>query len=255
MGDDLAEVDHGDRVGERVGLLEVLRGQEDAGALGGQHADQVPDVVALAGIEARGRLVEEDHLGPADQARGEVEAPPHATGVRLDATIGGLGEPELIQQLRGTGPGVGPAEVEQAGEQLEVLPAGQLLVDRGVLPREADRAAYGGGIKQDVVAGDGRLAGFGLQQRREDADCSGLARTIGTEDSEDGAFGNDKVDAVESDGVAVVLREPFGFDGVVGHGNHAGRRHLQVAVISLAALTAADSEFTRQQRDGSRLWE
>ena len=50
-----------DLVGERVGLLEVLRGEQHGRAVVDELADDVPHVLALGRVEAGGRLVEEDH--------------------------------------------------------------------------------------------------------------------------------------------------------------------------------------------------
>ena len=63
LGDDLAAVDDGDPVGELVGLVEVLRAEQDGRALGDERADDVPHLVARARVEARRRLVEEHELG------------------------------------------------------------------------------------------------------------------------------------------------------------------------------------------------
>ena len=69
LGDDLAGVDDPDPVGERVGLLEVLGGEEDGHALvGGEPRDLVPERGAALHVEAGGRLVEEQDragCGPA----------------------------------------------------------------------------------------------------------------------------------------------------------------------------------------------
>ena len=46
-----------------------------------EPGDDLPHRLPAARVEAGGRLVEEDHLGLADQARGEVEAAAHAAGV------------------------------------------------------------------------------------------------------------------------------------------------------------------------------
>ena len=63
LRDDDALVDDDEPVGERVGLVEVVGGQEDGRAvLGAQPADQLPQVGAAARVEAGGRLVEEQHL-------------------------------------------------------------------------------------------------------------------------------------------------------------------------------------------------
>ena len=241
MGDDQAVVDHGDRVGQRVGLLQVLRRQQHRRALRRQQAHHVPDVVALARVEPGRGLVEEDDGGSADQAGGQVEAPSHAAGVGLRPAVAGLVEAELVQQLAGAGAGVRAGEVQQPGEQLEILPAGQLLVDRGVLAGQADRAADAVGVLHDVAAGDRGGARVGTQEGREDADGGGLARAVGAEDPEHGSLGDGQVDAVECCGRAVVLREALGVDGVVGHADHAGRRRWQVAVIALTGGAADDS--------------
>ena len=62
LGDDLARVDDPDPVGELVGLLQVLRGEEDRRALVVQLLDLLPDRLARDGVEAGGRLVEEEDL-------------------------------------------------------------------------------------------------------------------------------------------------------------------------------------------------
>jgi hypothetical protein len=68
-------VDDGDARGELVGLLEVLRGQQDGDAGLGQAADHAPDALAGIGIEAGGRLVEEQDARRDDQRGGDVEPP------------------------------------------------------------------------------------------------------------------------------------------------------------------------------------
>ena len=65
--DDLAVVDDGDRVGQLVGLLEVLRRQQERRALADEVADDVPHPEPAARVEAGRRLVEEQQPGPADQ--------------------------------------------------------------------------------------------------------------------------------------------------------------------------------------------
>ncbi len=91
-------------------------------------------------------------------------APPHAAGVVLDLPVGGLGEAERLQQLVGAAAGGRPAEAQQAAEQDQVLAAGQVLVDRGVLAGEAHQAAHGVGLGDHVVAEDAGAAGVGAQQ-------------------------------------------------------------------------------------------
>ena len=88
----------------------------------------------------------------------------------------------------------------------QVLAAGQVLVDRGVLAGQADRLAH-------VAAGRGATSkpatvappGVGVEQRGEDAHRRGLAGAVGAEQAEHAAAGHDEVDAVERLHVAVVL--------------------------------------------------
>ena len=75
LGDDLAVVDDPDPVGERVGLLQVLGGEEDGDAvLGGEPRDLVPERGAALDVEAGGRLVEEEDA----RAGGRAPAPGRA---------------------------------------------------------------------------------------------------------------------------------------------------------------------------------
>jgi hypothetical protein len=59
-------------VGEPVGFLQVLGGQQDGGAAGHQVLDVLPQVHARARIQAAGRLVQDEHRRLADQAGGQV---------------------------------------------------------------------------------------------------------------------------------------------------------------------------------------
>ena len=90
LADDAPVVDDRQPVAELVGLLQVLRGEEDRRAARVDAAHLVPHGEAARGVEAGGRLVEEEDLGPVDERRREVEAPLHAAGVALDEAVGGV---------------------------------------------------------------------------------------------------------------------------------------------------------------------
>src|SRR5690606_36050852 len=59
LGDDPPVVDHRDAVGEAVGFLQVLGGEQQGRALGHQFGDDVPQVAAAGRVEPGGRFVEE----------------------------------------------------------------------------------------------------------------------------------------------------------------------------------------------------
>ena len=74
-------VDDHDLVGEPVGLLEVLGGQEERGAPANELLDHAPEVAPALRVEAGRRLVEEQHRRAVHERGGEVEPAAHAAGV------------------------------------------------------------------------------------------------------------------------------------------------------------------------------
>ena len=235
----LAVVDHRDLVGERVGLLQVLRGQQDRRAVVDEVAHDAPHVLALGGVEAGRGLVQEDDARAADEAGGEVEAAAHAAA----STCGRGGPRRPGGRTTRAAPcaralGVLALEVEQRADQLEVLAAGQQLVDARVLAGEADLLAHAGGLGGDVVARDDRGALVGLQQRREDAHRRGLAGAVGAEHAEHGTGPRGEIDAVQRLGVPEGLAQAPGFDRVV-HAQSFGGRRSQHARTALTRRVSA----------------
>jgi hypothetical protein len=206
-------VDDRDPVGQLVGLVEVLRGEEHRGAVLHDCADEFPDLVAAVRIEPRGGLVEEQQVRGEDDARGEVDPSPHAAGVGLDLAACRLGESEAVQQLFGPGLRLRAGEAEQAAEQLQVLCTGEILVDGCELPGQADAVAHRGGVANDVMAKHSRRPSVGLHQGREDADGGRLAGAVRAEHAVDGAGGYGELESIDGAGLAVGLHESRHLDG------------------------------------------
>ena len=168
VGDDPAVVDDGDLVGQRVGLLQVLGGEQHGRAVGDQVADDLPHVLALGRVEAGGRLVEEDHRRPADQAGGQVEPAAHAAGVGLRACGRRRRSGRTTRAARRRGPW------RRLPDRLSSVPimTGSACRSGPRRPRRTGRSARrsGGpvGLRDDVEAADGGVAGVGLQQGGED---------------------------------------------------------------------------------------
>ena len=79
LSDDVSADDDGDAVGEPFCLIHVVRRQEDRLAEIAEAFDHIPGRSACRGVEAGGRLVEEDQLRVADEREGEVESAALAT--------------------------------------------------------------------------------------------------------------------------------------------------------------------------------
>ena len=88
-GDDAPVDHHGDAVGQRLGLVHEVGGEEDRLAQRAEVLDRRPRLAAGRRVEAGGRLVEEEQVGVADEGEGEVQAAPLAAREQLDA----LGSP------------------------------------------------------------------------------------------------------------------------------------------------------------------
>ena len=202
-----AVVDDRDAVGEPIGLVEVLRGQQHGGAVRDEALDRLPQADAAARVEAGRRLVEEQDRRVGDEGGREVEAAAHAAGVGLGHALGGVGELEALEQLAGARLAPPREHAVEAADHHEVLLAGEVLVDRGVLPGEPDLGAQRARVTDDVEAGDAGAARVRRQQGGEDADGRGLAGAVGAEDAQYGARRDLEVDAVERAHLAERLHE------------------------------------------------
>jgi hypothetical protein len=79
--DDPAGRQDQDPVSQLLGLVEVVRGQQDGGLLAvGQPVHQVVEFAPGLGVEPGRRLVEEQQLGPAHDADRHVQAAPLPAG-------------------------------------------------------------------------------------------------------------------------------------------------------------------------------
>ncbi|AOW89547.1 hypothetical protein BC342_26840 [Streptomyces olivaceus] len=221
--DDAAVVDDGDGVRELVGLLQVLGGEQDGGAVRHQVLHGLPGVGPAPRVETGGGLVQEDHGGPRGQGARQVQAAAHTAGETPAGPVGRVGEREPVEQLAGAAPGRPAAHAVQPGDELEVLPRGQPLVDGGVLAGQADAGPYGLRRVADVVPGDRGPAAVRAQQRGQDAHRGGLARAVGAEQAEDAARRGPQVDARQRPAVAEAPGEALGHDRVLPPGGHRAR--------------------------------
>ena len=127
-------MEHRHPVGEAAGLAEEVGGEHDgAPVVGRERADQVDDVAGRGRVEARGRLVEEQHLGVVEERPGQGEALALPGRGALHQLVGPVGHAELLEQL--VGPSRHPRAIEaaHASREREVLAGGEALVESGVL--------------------------------------------------------------------------------------------------------------------------
>ena len=92
-------VDEGDPAAELLGLLEVVRRQQDRRALGVDPLDVVPQLEPQLDVDAGGRLVEDQQAGAMHQRAREDQPALHAARQRARAVIALLGQREGVEQL------------------------------------------------------------------------------------------------------------------------------------------------------------
>src|SRR5581483_8055214 len=141
-------------VAELVRLLHVVGGEEDRLPGGMELGQDLPQRQAALGVEAGGRLVEEQDAGPVEDGPGDHEPLGHAAGERGDVGLGPVGEAELLEEtvrllLRLVG-----RHPEVAAVEVEVLPHRELTVEGVRLRHDADDLLGPGGVGHDVDAAD-----------------------------------------------------------------------------------------------------
>ena len=243
LGDDLAVVDDPHAVGQRVGLLEVLRGQEHGHALVvGEPRDLLPQRAAALQVQARRRLVEEQDARAVHERQREVQAALHAARVAADAAVGGFGQADALEQLLRAARAVGLRHSLQRRLQHQVLATGEDRVERGLLQRGADRRAHLRALAHDVEAADARAAAGRRQQRREHQHRRRLARAVGPEEAVDLTGRDGQVDAVDrARSLAELAHELLDLDC----------RLRAVHVLSPGSGRGGNEGSTRNRRAGS----
>jgi hypothetical protein len=89
--DDPPLVEDRDPVGQLLGLVQVLRGEQHRRAVLGETFLMDATPRRALGVEPGRRLVQEDHRRVPDQAHRDVEAAAHPTRVRRHLACGRLG--------------------------------------------------------------------------------------------------------------------------------------------------------------------
>ena len=177
LADEFAFVDDDDAAGEGVGFFEVVGGEEDGFAVGGQGADLGPEGAAGFYVEADGGLVEEDEVGVAGEGEGEEDTLFLAAGeLTKEAVFEAFEVGEADEFARGEGAGV------VAAEEVDVLADAEGFW--GAADLEHDAGAEAVGAEARVLAEDVGLAVGGGAEAEEELDGGGFAGAVGAEEGD-----------------------------------------------------------------------
>ena len=164
---------------ELVGLLQVVRGEQDGQALlVGQALDLLPHLGADLGVEAGRGLVQEENLRPVHERRGDVEPALHSARVVTGDAFRRILQPELIEQLLDAVFQLTAVDRADESLQAQVLAPAQIDVDARGLPDDADRRAHLLGLRDGIETYHAHAARGGEGEGGRDLDGGRLARAV-----------------------------------------------------------------------------
>ncbi len=127
---DAPAVVHDDEpVAELLGLVHVVRRDDERDALALEAVEPVPQHVPGLRVQAGRGLVEEEDLGVVDERPRDGEPALHPARERLDAVVAALGELGEVEELVGAGAHLAAGEPEEAAVDPEVLLDREVLVE------------------------------------------------------------------------------------------------------------------------------
>jgi len=146
-------------------------------------------------------------------ATGDFEATLHAAGEPVDRPVGILSQAHALQGLADPAPPV--REAVEARLQVQVLAGRELAIQARLLEHHAQAAAHGGPLACRVRPQDANAALRRERQGRQDGDGGGLAGSVGSQQTEEGALLHAQIETVERGVIAVALDQSRHLDG--GH--------------------------------------
>jgi hypothetical protein len=166
-------------------FVHVMGGDENGEAAGREVVNLAPEIAPRLGVDARGRLVEQEQLRIGQRA-GAERGPllPAARQLARDLLLAAF-EPEPGDHRLG-----GARRARQAvdaRDEFQILAHRKILVETEVLRHVADARLDLCGFGADVEAEAGAAALVGREQAAQHADGGGLARAVGAEEAEDRA--------------------------------------------------------------------
>ena len=177
-------VDDGQPPAEPVGLLHVVRGEDDGDAAALQRGDGVPQHAAGLRVEAGGGLVEEQHARVVHERARDHRPLLHAAGQgqRLRPRL--VGELHLRQQAVGAGFPLRGGEAEVAAVVDEQLAHGEVAVEVAGLGDHGDQPLRVLRARHHVDAVDGHPARGRPHEGGDAAEGRALAGAVGAEQAE-----------------------------------------------------------------------
>jgi hypothetical protein len=216
LGDDLAAADHHQLVGDLLDFAQQVRGQQHGSRAVGEVAQEPAHPHDALGVQAVGGLVEDEHLGVAEQRMRDAQPLAHAERVRADALSRGLARQADVVEDRGHA--VAPHAERHRGNGERLFAGPSAVLRRGV--EEHAHVAARVGDRAVRRAEHGRPPGRRLREPADHPQGRGLAGPVGSDEARDGAGRAAEGDVADRLDGAVALGEVLDFD----HGDERAER-------------------------------
>ena len=196
-GRDRAAVGHDHhRVGQALGLLDVVGRHQDRRALGAQGVDQRPELLAHLRVEADGRLVEQHEARAMHERPRDQQPPAHPAGELVDPRVAAVDEVGHLQRPLDRVAPLGAPDPVEVGEDAQVLLDRQRRVE--VVELRDDAALRPGLLRLagQLEAEHLELALVGDRLRGQQAHRRRLARAVRPEQADARPHGHVEVEPV-----------------------------------------------------------
>src|SRR6185437_2575660 len=137
------------------------------------------ELVADAGVEPDGGLVQEQDLGIAEKRPGDLEPPALPAAVARDRSREQVGDAEPLRQIALPLTGLGWRNPPEPAVNVEVAVAAQRSIDDRILKDDAGGGAGANRVAGDVDPGQEGLARARPDRRRQHPDDRRLAGAVG----------------------------------------------------------------------------
>ena len=191
--DELPVLNHLDVVAHGLHLREDMGG-EQYGMVRGNLLDKLPHLENLVGVEAVGRLVEDDELRPVHDGLGDTEALLVTAGQVADEPLAEVGDAATLLHLLHGGADKAGRHGPQLGAVHEVLVHGVVRVQGRFLRQEADILAGLDGLAAGVMPVDVHGALRLIEHAADDVHRGRLAGAVGAEEPHDALLINLEID-------------------------------------------------------------
>src|ERR1017187_9907156 len=202
----LATEDHADVVAHGFRHRHIVGAEDDGGARAPQIEDGLAQHIGTDRIEPGEGFVENQQFGFGDHGGDELHALRHAFAQRIDAAAGAM------RQVKPGKPGSDlPVDFASAAEFAEELQQGadlHLAVESALLGEVSDQVIARGG---HLVAQHADLPAVGIEDVDDHADRKRLPAAIGTDKTEDAAFGDAEGEVIHGGDLAERLGDAIEF--------------------------------------------